>query len=62
MVRHKVYKNIKLNLSDETTLLIKCEVQGAKLRKLGVRAWRRKALDMDDWKKVLAAARAQTGL
>ena len=32
------------------------------LRKFGVRAWRRMALDRDDWKKVLAAARAQTGL
>ena len=32
------------------------------LRKFGVRAWRRRALDRDDWKKVLAAARAQTGL
>ena len=32
------------------------------LRKLSVRAWRRRALDRDYWKKVLAAARAQTGL
>ena len=32
------------------------------LRKFGVRVWRRRALDGDDWKKVLTAARAQTGL
>ena len=32
------------------------------LRKIGVRAWRRRALDKDGWKKVMAAARAQTGL
>ncbi|PSN34622.1 hypothetical protein C0J52_24194 [Blattella germanica] len=32
------------------------------LRKLGTRAWRRRALDRDDWRKVLAAARAQKGL
>ena len=32
------------------------------LRKIGVRAWRRRALDRDDWKTVLAAIRAQTGL
>ena len=32
------------------------------LRKIGTRAWRRRALDRDDWRKVLAAARAQTGL
>ncbi|PSN30409.1 hypothetical protein C0J52_28478 [Blattella germanica] len=32
------------------------------LRKIGTRAWRRRALDRDDWRKVLAVARAQTGL
>ncbi|PSN51468.1 hypothetical protein C0J52_00735 [Blattella germanica] len=32
------------------------------LRTIGTRAWRRRALDRDDWRKVLAAARTQTGL
>ncbi|PSN39930.1 hypothetical protein C0J52_17151 [Blattella germanica] len=32
------------------------------LRKLGTRAWRRQALDRDDWRKVLTAVRAQRGL
>ena len=37
-------------------------MDGVEWRKIGVRTWRRRALDRDDWKKVLAAARAQTGL
>ena len=32
------------------------------LRKFGVRAWRIRAWDKDDWKIVLAAVRAQTML
>ena len=29
---------------------------------LGIRGWRRRALDRDRWKEVLTAARAQNGL
>ena len=32
------------------------------LRNLGIRGWRRRALDLDIWKEVLIAARAQSGL
>ena len=32
------------------------------LRTLGIRGWRRRALDGDRWKEVLTAARAQNGL
>ena len=32
------------------------------LRTLGIRGWRRRALDRDIWKEVLTAARAQNGL
>ena len=32
------------------------------LRTLGIRGWRRRALDRDRWKEGLTAARAQTGL
>ena len=32
------------------------------LRTLGIRGWRRRALDRDRWKAVLAAVRAQNGL
>ena len=32
------------------------------LRTLGIRGWRRRALDIDRWKEVLIAARAQNGL
>ena len=32
------------------------------LRTLGIRGWRRRALDRDRWKEVLTAARAQNGL
>ena len=32
------------------------------LRNLGIRGWRRRALDRDRWKEVLTAARAQNGL
>ena len=32
------------------------------LRTLGIRGWRRRALDRDRWKEVLTAARVQTGL
>ena len=32
------------------------------LRTLGIRGWRRRALDLDRWKEVLIAARAQNGL
>ena len=32
------------------------------LRKLGVRGWRRKALDREAWRSVLTAARAHNGL
>ena len=41
-----------------------CVIDGVEedLRKISVRVWRRRALDRDDWKKVLAVARAQTGL
>ena len=31
-------------------------------RTLGIRGWRRRALDRDRWKEVLTAARAQNGL
>ena len=32
------------------------------LRTLGIRSWRRRALDRDRWKEVLTAVRAQNGL
>ena len=32
------------------------------LRTLGVRGWRRRALDRDRWKEVLTATRVQNGL
>ena len=32
------------------------------LRTLGIRGWRRRALDRDRWKGVLTAARTQNGL
>ena len=32
------------------------------LRTLGIRGWKRRALDRDRWKEVLTAARAQNGL
>ena len=32
------------------------------LRTLGIRGWRRRALDIDRWKEALTAARAQNGL
>ena len=32
------------------------------LRTLGIRDWRRRALDRDRWKEVLKAAKAQNGL
>jgi hypothetical protein len=32
------------------------------LRTLGIRVWRRRALDRERWKEVLTAARAQNGL
>ena len=32
------------------------------LRILGIRGWRRRALDRDRWKEVLTAARTQNGL
>ena len=32
------------------------------LRTLGIRGWRRRAVDRDRWKEVLTAARAQNGL
>ena len=32
------------------------------LSTLGIRGWRRRALDRDRWKEVLTAARAQNGL
>ena len=32
------------------------------LNTLGIRGWRRRALDRDRWKEVLTAARAQNGL
>ena len=32
------------------------------LRTLGIRGWRRRALDRDRWKEDLATARAQNGL
>ena len=32
------------------------------LRNLGIRGWRKRALDRDRWKEVLTAARAQNGL
>jgi hypothetical protein len=32
------------------------------LRNLGIRVWRRRALDRDRWKEVSTAARAQNGL
>ena len=32
------------------------------LRTLGIRGWRRSALDRDRWKEVMTAARAQNGL
>ena len=32
------------------------------LRKLGVRGWRKKALDREAWRSVLTAARAHNGL
>ena len=32
------------------------------LRTLSIRGWRRRALDIDRWKEVLTAARAQNGL
>ena len=32
------------------------------LRTIGIRGWRRRALDRDRWREVLRAARAQNGL